>query len=141
MHWIDQEEGVPVKQTAKLSEEDGKYTQTHLGVDSCAVSSDRKTLGLNWDIERDGFIFRFDWLVQFAKELPLSKRSVLKIVASGLISPLFVTIKALFQILCKLKIDWFDPFNEALTVRNSHWLSDLSKIECIPVKRCYLPET
>ena len=147
MHWIEQEEGVPAKSTSEseLCEEDGTYAQTHLGAEGGAVSSEKKILGLNWDIERDSFIFRFDWLVQFAKELPLSKRSVLRVVAKlydplGLVSPLFVTIKALFQDLCKLKIDWDDPFNEELTVRYSNWLSDLSKVDYIPVKRCYLPE-
>ena len=60
-----------------------------------------KILSLNWDFEKDTFMFDFDWLVQFARELPLNRRSVLKVVAKlydplGLISPLFITVKALF---------------------------------------------
>jgi len=47
--------------------------------------------------------------LQFANELPLNKRSVLKVVAKlydplGFISPLFITVKDLFQDSCKLKI-------------------------------------
>ena len=86
-------------------------------------------------------MFYFDWLVQFARELPLNKRSVLKVVAKlydplGLISPLFITVKALFQDLCKLKTNWD---SEELAHRYSSWLSDLLKVQCIPVKRCYIP--
>lgn len=91
-------------------------------------------------------MFYFDWLVQFAKELPLNKRSVLKGVAKlydplGLISPLLFTVKALFQDLCKLKIAWDETLNEELTLRYSSWLSDLLKVKCIPIERCYVPNS
>ena len=83
--------------------------------------------------------------MEFAKELILNKRTVLKVVAKlydplGLISPLFITIKTLFQDLCRLKIGWDDPLDEELSLRYSQWLSDLSKAECIPIQRCYLPD-
>ena len=83
--------------------------------------------------------------MEFAKELILNKRTVLKVVAKfydplGLISPLFITIKTLFRDLCKLKIGWDDPLDEELSLRYSQWLSDLSKAECIPIQRCYLPD-
>ena len=88
-------------------------------------------------------MFYFDWLVQFATDLPLNKRSVLKVVAKlydplGLISPLFITVKALFQDLYKLKTNWDEPLSEELAHRYSSWLSDLLKVQCIPVKRCYI---
>ena len=147
MEWIDEEEGVPVKNVVKLSEEDSMYAQTQFGVQSCYafVSNEKKIIRLNWNIGRDTFVFRFDWLVEFAKELILNKRTVLKVVAKlydplGLISPLFITIKTLFQDLCRLKIGWDDPLDEELSLRYSQWLSDLSKAECIPIQRCYLPD-
>ena len=147
MEWIDEEEGVPVKKVVQLSEEDSMYAQTQFGVQSCSafVSSEKKIIRLNWNIERDTFVFRFDWLDEFAKELILNKRTVLKVVAKfydplGLISPLFITIKTLFRDLCKLKIGWDDPLDEELSLRYSQWLSDLSKAECIPIQRCYLPD-
>ena len=148
MGWIDEEEGVPVKKVVKLSEEDSMHAQTQFGVQSCSAfvsTSEKKIIRLNWNIERDTFVFRFDWLDEFAKELILNKRTVLKVVAKfydplGLISPLFITIKTLFQDLCKLKIGWDDPLDEELSLRYSQWLSDLSKAECIPIQRCYLPD-
>ena len=55
MEWIDEEEGVPVKNVVKLSEEDSMYAQTQFGVQSCSafVSSEKKIIRLNWNIERD----------------------------------------------------------------------------------------
>ena len=102
MQWIDHEEGVPIMEASTVSEDDKTYTQTQLGANNSSISCERKILGLNWDIVKDTFMFYFDWLVQFARELPLNKRSVLKVVAKlydplGLISPLFITVKALFQ--------------------------------------------
>ena len=146
MQWINQEEGVPIMEASMVSEEDKTYTQTQLGVNNSTISCERKILGLNWDIEKDTFMFYFDWLVQFARELPLNKRSVLKVVAKlydplGLISPLFITVKALFQDLCKLKIGWDKPLDEELTLRYSSWLSDLLKVKCIPIERRYVPNS
>ena len=94
-------------------------------------------------MDRDTFVFQFDWLVEFANELPINKRTVLKVVAKlydplGLISPLCIPIETLFQDLCKLKIGWDDPLDEELSLRYSQWLSDLSK--CIPTQRCYLQD-
>ena len=146
MQWINQEEEVPIMEAFMVSEEDKTYTQTQLGVNNSTISCERKILGLNWDVEKDTFMFYFDWLVQFARELPLNKRSVLKVVAKlydplGLISPLFITVKALFQDLCKLKIGWDKPLDEELTLRYSSWLSDLLKVKCIPVERRYVPNS
>ncbi|XP_044183283.1 uncharacterized protein LOC122963962 [Acropora millepora] len=146
MQWINQEEGVPIMEASMVSEEDKTYTQTQLGVNNSTISCERKILGLNWNIEKDTFMFYFDWLVQFARELPLNKCSVLKVVAKlydplGLISPLFITVKALFQDLCKLKIGWDKPLDEELTLRYSSWLSDLLKVKCIPIERRYVPNS
>ncbi|KAK2546895.1 hypothetical protein P5673_033374 [Acropora cervicornis] len=146
MQWINQEEEVPIVEASMVCEEDKTYTQTQLGVNNSTISCERKILGLNWDVETDTFIFYFDWLVQFARELPLNKRSVLKVVAKlydplGLISPLFITVKALFQDLCKLKIGWDKPLDEELTLRYSSWLSDLLKVKCIPIERRYVPNS
>ena len=82
MKWID-EGVVPAKEVVKLSEEDSTLTQTQCGVQSCSksVSSEKKILGLNWNIDRYTFVFRFDWLVEFARELLINKRTVLKVVA------------------------------------------------------------
>ena len=139
--WIDHEEGVPATEAATVTEEDQTYVTTHLGMKG-KTSEERKVLGLNWDITRDAFILRFDWLVNFAIDLPLTKRSVLRVVAKlydplGFISPLFITVKILFQDLCKLKTDWDEPLCDELNFKYTSWLSDLMKVQSISIDRCY----
>ena len=97
-------------------------------------TTERKVLGLIWNHFEDHFIFEFNFLIQFARELPLSKRSVLKVVAKlydplGLLSPLFTTIKVIFQELCKLKVDWDEPLTDNLKSRYLDWLIDLNRFQ------------
>ena len=73
----------------------------------------RKVLGINWDLEADTIIFYFDELVNEAFLLPMTKRSILKISAKifdplGLISPISIQFKMLFQIICTNKFSWDD---------------------------------
>ena len=79
MQWIDHEEGVPTTEAAPVADEDQTYATTHLGMNG-KTSEEGKVLGLNWDITRDAFILGFDWLVDFIKDLPLTKRSVIRVV-------------------------------------------------------------
>ena len=141
MQWIDQEEGVPITESARFTEEDQTYATTHLGIKRTAVE-ERKVLGLNWDIMRDAFILRFDWLVSFAKELPSTKRSILRVVAKlydplGFMSPLFTAVKILFQYLCKSKTDWDEHLCDELNFKYTKWLSDLTKVHSFSIDRCY----
>ena len=127
MEWIDKE-GVPIKEVVKLSEEDSMYAQTQCGVQGCSqsVSTAKKILGLNWNIDIDTFFFQFDWLVEFTKELSINECTVLKVVAKlydprGFISPLFIPIKTLFQDLCEAKIGWDDPLHEEFSLKYLQW--------------------
>jgi hypothetical protein len=129
--------------TSKISEEDETYARTNLGEKILTeLPTQRKVLGLIWNNIDDQLIFQFDFLVQFARQLPCTKRSVLKVVAKlydplGFLSPLFTTIKIIFQELCKLKTDWDDPLPEDLRSRYLNWLADLDKVEPFSVERCY----
>ena len=94
-----------------ISEEDETYDRTNLGDKVITEATERKYLGHNWNRLEDHSILQFDLLIQFAKELPLSKRSDLKVVAKlydplVFLSPLYTSIKVIIQELCKLKFDW-----------------------------------
>lgn len=101
--------------------------------------NERNILGLNWDAMKDNFVLRFDWLVQYAEELPFNKRSVLKIVTK-LYDPLgFISQrpKSFSNIFCKLKVYWDEPLSEEVQLQYSSWLSDWLKIMSILIARCY----
>ena len=69
-------------------------------------------LGVSWKIDCDKFLFDFKEII----EEPLSydviiKRVVLKVISSvfdpfGILSPIVINLKLLFQDLCLMKIDW-----------------------------------
>ena len=60
-----------------------------------------KLLGVNWNNHSDEFVFDFTELIKHDKQLPPSKRSLLKFTAKifdplGLLSPFIIHLKVLF---------------------------------------------
>ena len=76
------------------------------------LPSDR-ALGMNWDVERDSFIFDID-ITRKAAEQAVTRRSMLSTTASlfdplGFLSPVLLIPKMIMQQLCRLKLDWDEP--------------------------------
>ena len=72
----------------------------------CDSDSEVKVLGLVWDKGDDEFVFRFSSLLETAVDMDITKRSVLRLIAKtfdplGLISPIIVPLKVLFQQICR----------------------------------------
>ena len=71
----------------------------------------KKVLGLEWDIQNDEIVFKFEPFICLAKSLTPTKRNLLKVCASfydslGLISPITARIKTTFQLLSKNQCLW-----------------------------------
>ena len=127
-----------------LYEEDETYAKTYLGQSELPMSNDQqsKVLGLSWDNINDCLLFNLDWLIQYARELPLTNRSILKVAAKlydplGIISPIFLPVKLIFQELCKLKVDWDEPLSEKMKGKFLTWISSFEAEEPISANRCY----
>ena len=74
------------------------------------TEGEQKVLRLFWNTKEDTLVFRFGHLIKLAKELPATKRSVIKVIVSvydpiGFISPFVIPMKILFQDLCSEKED------------------------------------
>ena len=100
----------------------------------------RKVSGINWDIEKDLFVFDFDDIVQLAKDLKFTKINLLKINATlfdplGLISLLTLEGKLLFKLLCIYKSDWDDGLNDIIKQKFLKFLNDLKNIKEISMSR------
>ena len=70
-----------------------------------------KVLGLPWDFENDVIQFNFEKIVAKAQEIPPTERNLLSVLASifdplGIISPVIVCMKMLFQELCRDSVGW-----------------------------------
>ena len=70
-----------------------------------------KVLGIEWDTINDYLIYSFEDLVESFKSVLLTKRSILSLIAkfydpAGLIQPVIVKLKLLFQEVCLTNVDW-----------------------------------
>ncbi|XP_065664600.1 uncharacterized protein LOC136086241 [Hydra vulgaris] len=106
------------------------------------TSSDiTKVLGLKWDKIEDNFIFSFQDLLYLVHNKP-SKRSILKFIASfydplGLVNPIIVRCKILFQSICKLKLGWNSLIGDDILIEWNDIINDLGLVPFICVPRWY----
>ena len=79
---------------------------TYFEVMSLSINTHHKTvLGMEWDTEKDEFVFRFDDLLKKCDSITQTKRNLLSVSASifdplGFVSPITAKIKTIFQMLC-----------------------------------------
>jgi len=80
-------------------------------------------------------------MVERADGLPVTKRNILKVIAGmydplGLLSPVLVGMKVLFQELCVSKVDWDEGITGEREKSWIRWLRDLKETKEIHVPRC-----
>ena len=78
-----------------------------------------KILGVLWDEIDDSFIFDFKEVVELSQTLSARKRNILKILSMffdpiGILQPLVINLKILFQKVGKEKFDWNEVISEEL---------------------------
>ena len=66
---------------------------------------------MNWNCDSDEFIFKFEALLKLAESLQPTRRNLLKVTSSffdplGILSPVLVQMKLLFQVMCQEKVAW-----------------------------------
>ena len=116
--------------------------QATVGDASQLKPNECKVLGIKWNSSADNLIFTFERLVLMGKELPPTKRNLLKAVASlfdpiGFISPAAVQLQILLQEACLLNLEWHMSFPESLTNVYLVLLKDLENALSITLPRCY----
>ena len=82
--------------------------------------STRKVLGITWGIKSDEIIFDFNDLVAEAFEKITTKRSILSISSKlfdplGLLSPITIQLKLLFQLICFDKLPWDQEMPDSIS--------------------------
>ena len=100
-----------------------------------------KVLGLAWNCEYDTLHFNFAHVIERARNLEVTKRNVFSLLASlfdplGIISPVTVSMKALFQEICSNKFDWDKPLTGETKVKWDRWIKDLAETKEIQIDRC-----
>ena len=124
------------------SQEESSYAEIMLGHPNqdTQAEGEQKVLGLLWNTKEDTLVFRFGHLINLAKELLPTKRSLIKVIASvydpiGFISPFIIPMKILFQDLCSEKEDWDSPLSAEHLKRWQNWITELSKVQEVRVPR------
>ena len=100
-----------------------------------------RVLGLAWNCESDTIHFNLAHVADKARGMEATKRNVLSLLASlfdplGIISPVTVSMKILFQEICNSKIDWDEVLTGEIKRKWDRWVQDLSQTGEIQIKRC-----
>ena len=74
----------------------------------------RKVLGINWDTNSDFLVYKFVDIISVASKLEITKRNILRVSATfydplGLIYPIALQFRLIFQSLCTEKGEWDSP--------------------------------
>ena len=129
---------------SQLSDGDLSYAKLTLNTTETPVDSSSKkskVSGHTWDCENDIIEFNFEKLADYVKSLqPLTKRNILRVTAKlfdplGIVSPVFIKNKILFQKLAKK--NWDEPVKENVRKDWVKWVDDLSVVKLITLSRCY----
>ncbi|XP_076065140.1 uncharacterized protein LOC143039170 [Oratosquilla oratoria] len=99
-----------------------------------------KVLGIKWDVENDCFFF----VSKGVQTQNVTRRVMLSQLAStydplGLILPIIVPAKILFQEATRLKISWDESIPISLCQKWLKWIASLYEISRLRFPRCVLP--
>ena len=137
---INQQEGLTVTSNAPLSVSysDETYTKATLGT---AQPGEQRILGVHWEVSRDQLHFRFDNNARLATELEPTKRRLVSIVGRfydpmGLLSPIVIRFKMLFQELCTRRLEWNQTLTRDLLHQWNTLISELQYSPAMSLPRC-----
>ena len=90
----------------------------------------------------DEFLFDFSDLIEYARNLRSTKRSVLQVTAKifdtlGFLSPFLVRLKILFRDLCTDKVDWDESLHGEVLEKWNAIVAEIGSLSCLKLPRCY----
>ena len=82
-------------------------------------------------------VFDFSEICETYKTLDITKRNVLKILAMfydpiGLLQPIFINLKRLFQVICKQKLNWDELLPDYFRIFQAIYKQKLNWNELLP---------
>lgn len=113
--------------------------QSHVD-DPHTEAVERQVLGVRWNVTADHFIFDVSDIYRLMKDTKPMKRNAVSLATRffdplGVISPITVRFKLLFQQLCKSKTSWDEPLTGALLAEWESLSTDLEQSEPIVIPR------
>ena len=128
---------------AVSQEEEGTYAKETLG--NIAEDGRTKVLGIPWDTTSDKFEFDLSKIEELKEGERITKRKILSSLAKlfdalGLVNPITISMKVLFQELCVEQYDWDEELPMDKKRRWESIVSDLKAIGTISLPRCLYEE-
>ena len=140
---IDQHESQLQSQSEEnRSLEEESYTKSTLGTTHQVDDGEQKILGVRWSYSNDCLVIDLSELASHASKLDPTKRSIVGVASRvydpvGLVSPVTIRFKVLFQELCQAKLGWDEPLTPDLLSKWQTLVSSLQKVQPISIPRCY----
>ncbi|XP_062704637.1 uncharacterized protein LOC115265178 [Aedes albopictus] len=113
------------------------------------TENETPVLGIRWDLRSDELVFSLDFpklIEEFrtGESVP-TKRQFLKFMMGifdplGLLSPITIQLKIIFQELWRLQSGWDDEIPDGLVPRWREWLEQTAKLNEVRLPRYYFPE-
>ena len=137
---IEKEEKMTEASTSNDHEVDQSFAKSTLG-DTCKGNLKSKVLGITWDQENDNFEFDLTKMTEIESYRKVTKREILSSLAKlfgplGIVSPISVTAKILFQELCLTKLGWDEELSEEQRVKRDLWIKELQEVGTITIPMC-----
>ena len=115
------------------------YAKESLGT----KDSQSKVLGLKWDPEEDILGINME-AVSDVKTHQVTKREVLSTLSKvydplGIVGPVTVIAKLIFQDICKENKDWDKPVSPEIEMRWKKWIQAVSRLTDLEIPRCIMP--
>ena len=125
----------------KDDEENSGYAKTELKV-SCD-KDEAKVLGLAWNRSSDTIKINFSQNFENVDPNQVTNRDILSCTSKcydplGLLAPVVVPLKLMFQSMCKEKVDWDEPLSEEINQQWQATTSQIKKSGAVEISRCVL---
>ena len=139
---LDVETSTRSVEECKIQEEDQTFSSSQFGEECNPCSVRCKVLGIGWDTESDLFCLNLASPIETNNGCPITKRSILAATSKlydplGILSPVIILWKIIFQSVCKSKMGWDDPVEMFI---HEQWLKlthDLKMVGVVQLKRQY----
>ena len=125
-----------------MTVDDRSYYEISLGSDSSTYAEVHKILGIYWNVSEDRFEFDLGSIAQAMDVTTPTKRDVVSITAKffdplGVICPVTIQFKILFQEMCKLRMNWDAPLTGELLNKWHTLAAALKESTQLTLPRCY----
>ena len=132
----------PPADVHKVEEEDMTYSRSILGTPVVEDPCEQRILGTLWNFHKDNLMFDLTETASLARKVEPTKRNVISTESKfydplGVISPIVVQFKILFQKLCKERRDWDDPLEGSCKSTWQRLVAQLQASKPIIFPRCY----